>query len=244
MFTLRPIVGAVPTNLHGTAMYELSTVGMEMIDGFSPAPNGNSRFSSSHIDNHMTGLDDLLLAYPELCSVRIFREPATGNKPFKAFFSERYGQKHIEMCCKEVFERDTFLHEIQHAIQTIDGRCNGSNGYIGQYYADMMVKEANDVMQSLAPMVLKLAGQFNLGRKSSGMAATLKAEYKAAVEQYKTFSWWKAHVECYRANQGEVEARLTEARSYLPANELASTPFVKDYDERYFNTFSSIRDAK
>lgn len=244
MFTLRPIVGAVPTNLHGTAMYELSTVGMEMIDGFSPAPNGNSRFSSSYIENHMTGLEDLLLAYPELCSVRIFRQPATNGKPFKAFFSERYGQKHIEMCCKEVFERDTFLHEIQHAIQTIDGRCNGSNGYIGQYYADKMLQEASDVMQSLAPTILKMSGKFNLGCKSSSMVNILKAEYKAAIEQHKTFSWWKSHIECYRANQGEIEARLTEARSYLSADQLASTPFIKDYDERYFNTFSSIQDAK
>lgn len=244
MFVMRPVVGAVPTNLHNANMYEVSTVGMEMLDGFSPGPNGNSRFSSSRIEHHMTGLDDLLLAYPELCSVLIFRQPATNGKPFKAFFSERYGQKHIEICCKEVFERDTFLHEIQHAIQTIDGRCNGSNGYIGQYYADTMIEEAHDIMGSLASTILKMSGQFNLGRKSSSMAAALKAEYKAAIEQHKTFSWWKSHIECYRANQGEIEARLTEARSYLSASELASTPFIKDYDERYFNTCSSMRDSK
>lgn len=244
MFVMRPVVGAVPTNLHNANMYEVSTVGMEMLDGFSPGSNGNSRFSSSRIEHHMTGLDDLLLAYPELCSVLIFRQPATNGKPFKAFFSERYGQKHIEICCKEVFERDTFLHEIQHAIQTIDGRCNGSNGYIGQYYADTMIEEAHDIMGSLASTILKMSGQFNLGRKSSSMAAALKAEYKAAIEQHKTFSWWKSHIECYRANQGEIEARLTEARSYLSASELASTPFIKDYDERYFNTCSSMRDSK
>lgn len=244
MFVQRKLVGTVPTNLHGTAMYELCTAGMEMIDGFSLMPNGCSLYTSCSIKDHMTGLEDLLLAYPELGCVRIFRQPSAASRPFQASFILSNGAPLIKMCCKEVFERDTFLHEIQHAIQWIDGRCDGSNLLIGQHYADKMVKEAHDVMQSLAPTILKLAGQFNLGRKPSSMAAILKAEYNAAIEKHKTFSLWKAHIECYRANQGEIEARLTEARSYLSADQLANTPFIKDYDERYFNVCSTMQDVK
>ena len=230
MFCKRNVNGSVLVRIHGEDIYEWSTAHVDL------SPIGRS----SRLEDIMSGIEDLLGAYPELANVKILRNRIVDDSEFEAYFHVRYGNAYIQMSCKEVDERSSMIHELQHAIQWIDGRCGGGNSIIGREYANTMVREANADMGPLAAEILSLSGKFNIGKDKNPVLKEKSERYKKLCKKVSDFSHYNAGFLCYKGNQGEIEARLSEQRSYLGAEELLSTPYVIDYDVKYFNTYDVV----
>ena len=245
MFTLRNVAGSRPVKLHGEDLFEVSTANVEMLE----------IKNSLRIQDHASGLGDLIRAYPELNDIWINRSSYGNGESYKfdAHFIERYGRGNIVISCLNVSQKSIFLHELQHAIQWIDKRPNGSNYHIGKYYADFMLGKINARMSEIAPIILRLSGKFMakstrvdglflLIDEAVGMdeLSLLKAEYKSLCAQYKVFSAFNAMSYCYEANQGEIEARLSASRGLLSVEELIGTPFTRDYKVECFNTCGRV----
>ena len=222
MFCKRNVPGSVPVIIHEERLFEVSMANVQM--------NSSVRSGSERLVDHMTGLEILMYAYPELRHVwtRRIQIAATSDMEASAHFRVCPDHAQIWVSTREADERNSFIHEIQHAIQFFDKRVGGSNPhYCHSIMMKKMLKTQDFYIKSVSSM-MKLDANDPLKYILASANVRLAEALDMYSDDYAAFKY-------YSANQGEIEARLSEVRSYLKVEELASTPYVRDYDERYFN---------
>jgi len=163
---------------------------------------------------------ELYKAYPELKNVQIEFLPESTNN--RASYNPVHNVISVNMALNPAEARSSMLHEMQHAVQEIEGFNKGAdaNKVIGasiKHYNDLMdeIGVLNDKMSSAVgtPEYEHLMSQRN--------ALTKKALALGDPEQH--------GINTYKNYGGEAEARLTQNREDLPPEKLKQYfPFKQD----------------
>jgi hypothetical protein len=170
---------------------------------------------------------ELFEAYPELANY-VFRELEPTNKQFTApetvygFYSP--GQKSITVSTDAPFKRSTALHELQHAIQEIEGWQSGSSPeYMATKLAERdvfkdAVQKQQELLDSLSP--------------TSILRPSVEKSLQEAKENFKPYELLEGldPYDAYRRVSGEEEARMVQARRDYPEEKLAERPPFMDYE--------------
>jgi hypothetical protein len=176
---------------------------------------------------------ELFAAYPDLAKYS-FKQLEQANKQFTApentygFYSP--GMQRITINSDLPYKRSTALHELQHAIQDIEGWQSGSSPeYITAKMAerDIAKKEAKEIqdridnMRSIDPVLyedLIRDEQIALSPKKYILNQTQPLE--GVTDPY----------DAYRRMSGEEEARMVQARRDMGLDELIARPPFEDYE--------------
>jgi hypothetical protein len=167
---------------------------------------------------------ELFEAYPELKSLQIQLLPATSRN--NAVYSPT--ERVISINPKSTSEqaRSSMLHELQHAIQESEGWNKGANaGIFLKKYQEQADELEERLMQANKDLKLHAGGKYY---------DDLLKERDAIGKEYRDFMGAdqqgvirKATQE-YKAHGGEAEARLTQARQKLTADQRKEIfPFAK-----------------
>lgn len=156
---------------------------------------------------------ELFDAYPDLKFVKVREDPSLG-----AGASYTESNKMLLMGPKAIADKGIFVHEIQHAIQGIEG--TGRGGTPGRGGRDYNLKYEEDV-NKLRPEFLKLQGKEMQGamltEPEQGKLDYLRAVFKKYTEYSREGD--KIARENYEALAGEVEARNAQHRVDLTPSE-------------------------
>jgi hypothetical protein len=170
---------------------------------------------------------ELFQAYPELANYA-FRELEPTHKKFTApenvygFYSP--GQKTVTVSTDAPFKRSTALHELQHAIQEIEGWQSGSSPeYMATKLAERdvfkdAVQKQQELLDSLSP--------------TSILRPSVEKSLQEAKENFKPYELLEGldPYDAYRRVSGEEEARMVQARRDYPEEKLAERPPFMDYE--------------
>lgn len=156
---------------------------------------------------------ELFEAYPDLKSVKIRVDPSLG-----AGASYTESSKLLLMGPKAVEDKSILVHEIQHAIQGVEGANKG--GTPGKSGRDYNLKYEEDV-NKLRPEFLKLQGKEMQGEMLSEQQQSKLDYLRAVFKKYTEYSREgdKRARENYEALAGEVEARNAQHRVDLTPQE-------------------------
>lgn len=149
---------------------------------------------------------ELFDAYPDLKYVKVRIDPSLG-----AGASYTEATKMLLMGPKSVTDKGIFMHEVQHAIQGIEGFSKGgSPGRVGK---DFQLKYERDI-QELRPEMLRLGSKVQSGEFLSQKEQARFDYLKEVFQKYAKYA--KAGDdqarENYLALAGEVEARNVQTR--------------------------------
>lgn len=197
---------------------------------------------NAHLDDILDH-DALFEAYPQLRDVKI--EFAPLQPGVMGFFRRRDNKIYLSEALQRAPE-DTLVHEIQHAIQALEGFANGSstayweriveNGgkidsmYLRNATAAVMQFEANPANAAVVEARNRLneiwdtegvrAGNAYYAQlETEGMAAKVDAYEDLLWEQSSASVWYAAPSELYENTAGEQEARDTAARRSMTAEQ-------------------------
>lgn len=184
---------------------------------------------------------DLIKIYPELLKIKIKTHSGVGAMGAKGIFNSNDNEIELYVdSCIDV--AGTLVHELQHAIQELDGRAGGSN-------PAMYVKKANYLLGDKYRAISARAGIWTPGLVTKEEKEVYKLVGKV-VDNWKEFDKYvEKDIEwccpllgkCYLACQGEIEARTASA---IYNNQGANYNFVTDYDSRYLNIAYSYLNIK
>jgi hypothetical protein len=178
---------------------------------------------------------ELFQAYPELANYA-FRELEPTHKKFTApqnaygFYSP--GQKTVTVNTDAPFKRSTALHELQHAIQEIEGWQGGSSPeemalkifQRDQAKDDVRILERSvNGMRSSDPV--KYASQIQVEEQMLKKA-------QDELNKTKQLEGETDPYDAYRKVSGEEEARMVQARRDYPEEKLAERPPFLDYEAK------------
>jgi hypothetical protein len=176
---------------------------------------------------------ELFAAYPELANYA-FRELEPTHKKFTApenvygFYSP--GQKTVTVNTDAPFKRSTALHELQHAIQEIEGWQGGSSPQeMAARLAEREIAKTRqeDLLNSISTM-----GQM----RPSLHENIIKTEEQKLqniqdfLKQTRQLEGERDPYKAYRRTSGEEEARMVQARRDYPEEKLAERPPFEDYE--------------
>jgi hypothetical protein len=176
---------------------------------------------------------ELFQAYPELANYA-FRELEPTHKKFTApqdvygFYSP--GQQSITVNTDAPLKRSTALHELQHAIQEIEGWQSGSSPQeMAARLADREIAKTReaDLLQSIQDMQKTLPPSVN------NLILTERQKLKNIqdfLNQTKQLEGETDPYDAYRKVSGEEEARMVQARQPYPKEKLAQRPPFMDYE--------------
>lgn len=170
---------------------------------------------------------ELFEAYPDLRSVKIRVDPSLG-----AGASYTESSKLLLMGPKAVEDKSILVHEIQHAIQGVEGTNRG--GTPGKSGRDYNLKYEEDV-NKLRPEFLKLQGKEMQGEMLSEQQQSKLDYLRAVFKKYTEYSREgdKRAIENYEALAGEVEARNAQHRVDLtPQERMRFNPVDTEYVAR------------
>jgi hypothetical protein len=176
---------------------------------------------------------ELFEAYPELENY-VFRELEPTNKQFTApetvygFYSP--GKQSITVSTDAPYKRSTALHELQHAIQEIEGWQGGSSPEemaarlaerdIAKTREEELLQLIQEMQQTLPPSDNNLI--LNEGKRLKNIQDFLN--------QTKQLEGETNPYDAYRKVSGEEEARMVQARRNYPEEKLAERPPFMDYE--------------
>jgi hypothetical protein len=176
---------------------------------------------------------ELFAAYPDLAKYS-FKQLEQANKQFTApentygFYSP--GMQRITINSDLPYKRSTALHELQHAIQDIEGWQSGSSPeYITAKMAerDIAKKEAKEIqdridnMRSIDPVLYE-----DLIRDEQ----IALSPRKYILNQTQPLEGVTDPYDAYRRMSGEEEARMVQARRDMGLDELIARPPFEDYE--------------
>lgn len=176
---------------------------------------------------------ELFAAYPELAKYTFNQLEPTHNQftaaeTVNGFYSP--GGQRITINTDAPYKRSTALHELQHAIQEIEGWQGGSSpDYTAAKMAerDVAKKEAKEIqdridnMKAMDPVLyadLIKNEEGALGQRQYLLNQT--APLEGITDPY----------EAYKRMSGETEARVVQARRDYTDDQLKNTPPFMDYD--------------
>lgn len=201
---------------------------------------------NAHLDDILDH-DALFEAYPQLRDVKI--EFAPLQPGVMGFFRRRDNKIYLSEALQRAPE-DTLVHEIQHAIQALEGFANGSstayweriveNGgkidsmHLRNATAAVMQFEANPANAAVVEARNRLneiwdtegvrAGNAYYAQlEAEGMAAKVDAYEDLLWEQSSASVWYAAPSELYENTAGEQEARDVQERRNMTAEQRRQT---------------------
>ena len=176
---------------------------------------------STHLDNVLDHLD-LFKAYPELKNVKVEYNPHMNGAEYRSDINT------IKIGSDSVDNPRIIMHEVQHALQDIEGFAKG--GSPGKANLNYKLKYEDEI-DKLRPEFLELQT-----KDMRGEALTPKEQSKLDYlrEIFKTYAKY-AHAgdvkayQNYRYLAGEVESKNVENRLYLSARErIDSSPLATE----------------
>ena len=176
---------------------------------------------------------ELFQAYPELANYA-FRELEPTHKKFTApqnaygFYSP--GQKTITVNTDAPLRRSTALHELQHAIQEIEGWQGGSSPQeMAARLADREIAKTRemDLLQSIEDMQKTLPPSANNLILTEGQKLKNIQDF---LKQTRRLEGERDPYNAYRRVSGEEEARMVQARQPYSEEKLAERPPFEDYE--------------
>jgi hypothetical protein len=178
---------------------------------------------------------ELFQAYPELANYA-FKELEPTHKKFTApetaygFYSP--GQKSITVSTDAPFKRSTALHELQHAIQEIEGWQGGSSPEeMAARLADRDIAKTReaDLQKSIQEMQLKFPSSQNISKLTEIQKLKNIQDF---LNKTKQLEGETDPYDAYRKVSGEEEARMVQARRDYPEEKLAERPPFMDYEAK------------
>lgn len=156
---------------------------------------------------------ELFEAYPELKSVKVREAPSLGNG---ASYDQQLNL--IQIGSQVLNDKGILMHEVQHAIQSIEGFAKG--GTPGKSGKDFQLKYEQDIRE-LRPEMLNLSGKERSGEFLSAKEQSRLDYLKEVFQKYAKYARAADDQarENYKALAGEVEARNTQHRVDLTAEE-------------------------
>jgi len=186
---------------------------------------------------------ELRAAYPELFD-RPFKqlEPDhpeyTASQNTSGFFNPKTKEIVINGDFTEDSQRDTILHELQHAVQQLEGWQGGFSP--ARMAAAMADRDALKYSADKERELLTL-----LAPKSKIRPATEKSlkEIEGQLDKYKQLEGMNDPFKAYERVSGEEEARAVERRSRMPDEELRDTFPENSYDHSFKNHITEFADG-
>jgi hypothetical protein len=175
---------------------------------------------------------ELFQAYPELANYA-FRELEPTHKKFTApqnvygFYSP--GQQSITVNTDAPLKRSTALHELQHAIQELEGWQGGSSPQ--EMAARLADREIAKTREQDLQQIIKGMGMFP--SSAGNLIETEKLKLKNIqdfLDKTKQLEGETDPYDAYRKVSGEEEARMVQARQPYPEEKLAQRPPFMDYE--------------
>jgi hypothetical protein len=176
---------------------------------------------------------ELFQAYPELANYA-FRELEPTHKKFTApenvygFYSP--GRQSITVNTDAPFKRSTALHELQHAIQEIEGWQGGSSPQeMAARLADRNIAKTReaDLLQSIQNMQKTLPPSANNLILTEGQKLKNIQDF---LNKTKQLEGETDPYDAYRKVSGEEEARMIQARRDYPEEKLTERHPFLDYE--------------
>lgn len=157
---------------------------------------------------------DLYKAHPELKDIKVVKDPRVQTAHWDAANNE------IVVGSEKYNTKSTFLHEVQHAIQTLEGFATGAAwGTAGKTYTLKYAEEARkQIVEPLKALYKKLTAQRELGTEEEFKEIDRLQMMAKKYNEYAKAGDAEA-LERYMNTAGEVEARNAEARMLLNAEE-------------------------
>ncbi len=171
---------------------------------------------------------ELVRVYPELLDIKIIVQEGGGSSYYHTIKKEIV--LYVNNNKKEVGA--TLTHEVQHAIQAIDGRACGASSSRYYYTANYFYGDKN-----AAEMLSKSATLYLLNKEERELyklAEQVLNNHGELEKYYNKDKMWlhKLSANCYLASVGEIEAR-TAGQIYL--NKGTNFNLVEDYNSGYLN---------
>jgi len=176
---------------------------------------------------------ELFQAYPELANYAFRELEPTHNKftaPQNAYGFYSPGQKTITVNTDAPFKRSTALHELQHAIQEIEGWQGGSSPEeMAARMAEREIAKTReaDLLQSIQNAQQTLPPSANNLILTEGQKLKNIQDF---LNKTKQLEGETDPYDAYRKVSGEEEARMVQARRDYPEEKLAERPPFKDYE--------------
>lgn len=180
---------------------------------------------------------ELYRAYPQLADISVTQTPTIGAEKGSLTYA---GNRFDDLNIKDVVDpRSVSLHEMQHAIQAIEGMSPGANPTQAFQYPEAMEILANKRKAASTPM------PFDEYVKQGGYHIDDPEELARAQREYVDYAndmpelskkydqdlQRQAAYEWYKRQHGEAEARATQERKDLtPSQRLEKFPY-ESYDE-------------
>ena len=176
---------------------------------------------------------ELFMAYPQLKKVSFSQENFTGRTE-RGYYSPLYNK----IVIKRDFSTDELLHEIQHAIQQIEGFAKGGNSeQFNNSIIDNLIEERNETIRKIIEVsksainipyypLSKSQEQKVLENKEYGeYYKSLKNTLQdlETLEKHNRSNGYKTKFERYQSLAGEVEARNVQNRMYMSHDERIKT---------------------
>src|SRR5258706_1993135 len=178
--------------------------------------SGNTRHSAYEDTSALTAILDhpeLYKAYPQLKDIRVVHDskyPSTGAE----WASQ---SKTIRMGTEAAQEHGTLMHEVQHAIQDIEGFAKGgSPGKAGEDY-NLKYTHAVEALIPESEDIIKKIGEKGLTQEEYARSKYLTTVFKK-YQEYKAAGNQEA-AKYYLRLAGETEARNVETRLLLTERE-------------------------
>lgn len=182
---------------------------------------------------------ELYKAYPELNNLKITTEGGSGNTlgalsvtPSRGFYP---GSMEIDIYDRGL-KRDpnsTALHELQHAIQTIEGWSPGGNptmAFTDLRAHDMLKKRLDELKRPSTFEEFQKANRFPDDKAKEAYDEYLRTHKSFVTPSIERELQKDVAMEFYRRLAGEAEARATQDRMNMGMTERRQTPPPASYD--------------
>jgi hypothetical protein len=178
--------------------------------------------------------DDLIKMYPELADIDVI---LSNKGDDEGSWNANTNTIRVKLNLRTMDTVSTLLHEIQHAIQDIEGFERGSNLYQAESYrVDEMYNELMNEDEEFQNLFKRSLDIYNQLKKVKNSSEELKLEKEGrslgdrmnqiVVETYGEQNFF----DVYERFAGEVEARNVEARKKMTAEERRQTPLAETED--------------
>jgi len=186
---------------------------------------------------------ELRAAYPELFE-RPFKQLEPDNPEYTAsqntsgFFNPTTKEIVVNGDFTEDSQRDTVLHELQHAIQQLEGWQGGSSpGLMAMHMADRdalkyAAEKENELLTLLAPKA-----------KIRPLTEQSLKDIEGKLDKYKQLEGIDDPFKAYERAAGEEEARAVERRSRLSDEELKEWHPSENYDTPFSEHITDFADG-
>jgi len=178
--------------------------------------------------------NDLIKMYPQLADINIiFSNEGNGE----GSWNPNTNTIEVDLSVRTMDSIGTLLHEVQHAIQDIEGFERGANLYQAESYrVDEMYDELmnnNENFNNLFKKGLDLQIQFNKAKDSAEQAKIEKQiqAIRNRLNEIVRYTYGEQNFfDVYERFAGEVESRNVETRKRMNAEARRQTPFSKTED--------------